>query len=106
MKKLYVVSVQCTLQSLENRVSILEDESVAKPSGPEPILTCVQCFAEYKESENARTYVWYRWCIVDTGVWCMVMYWSVVTERTNCMYNQNRLYLENYASIIEAGLYC
>ena len=30
----------------------MEDEKAAKPVGPEPILTCVQCLAEYKESEN------------------------------------------------------
>ena len=41
------------LQSLEERVSILEEEGASKPKGPEPILTCVQCLAEYKESENA-----------------------------------------------------
>ena len=34
-------------------MSILEEEGSAKPKGPEPILTCVQCLAEYKESENA-----------------------------------------------------
>ncbi len=40
-------------QSLEGRVSALEDEQAAKPTGPEPILTCVQCLTEYKQSENA-----------------------------------------------------
>ena len=32
---------------------MLEDERAEAPKGPEPILTCVQCLAEYKESENA-----------------------------------------------------
>ncbi len=41
------------IQTLEGRVSFLEDEQAAKPVGPEPILTCVQCQSEYKESENA-----------------------------------------------------
>lgn len=44
------------VQSLENRVSILEEEGAGKPKGPEPLLTCVQCNAEYKESENAGEY--------------------------------------------------
>ncbi len=34
-------------------MSTLEDEQAVKPTGPEPILTCVQCQDEYKESENA-----------------------------------------------------
>ncbi len=34
-------------------MSALEDEQAAKPTGPEPILTCVQCLTEYKQSENA-----------------------------------------------------
>lgn len=53
--------VQCTqhlsfyvicCQRLEERVGDLEDNALAQPKGPEPILTCVQCLAEYKESEN------------------------------------------------------
>lgn len=44
-----------SMQSLSERVSALEDDQFerAKPKGPEPILTCVQCLSEYKESENA-----------------------------------------------------
>ncbi|XP_064382526.1 uncharacterized protein LOC135331333 isoform X2 [Halichondria panicea] len=42
------------IESLEGRVSALEDEQAAKPTGPEPILTCVQCLTEYKQSENAE----------------------------------------------------
>lgn len=34
-------------------MDFLEDRDSAQPKGPEPILTCVQCLAEYKESENA-----------------------------------------------------
>jgi len=44
-------------QNLEDRVGALEGGegggSGSKPKEPEPILTCVQCSAEYKESENA-----------------------------------------------------
>lgn len=40
------------LQRLEERVGELEDNAVSQPKGPEPILTCVQCLADYKESEN------------------------------------------------------
>ena len=29
---------------------------MSQPKGPEPILTCVQCLADYKESENAGTH--------------------------------------------------
>lgn len=44
------------LQDLEDRVSSLEGGEggeARKPREPEPILTCVQCNADYKESENA-----------------------------------------------------
>ena len=41
------------LQRLEERVDELEDGVASQPKGPEPILTCVQCLADYKESENA-----------------------------------------------------
>jgi len=37
-------------------VSELEDG--AKPTGPEPLLTCVQCLADYKESENAGLFIY------------------------------------------------
>ena len=45
-------------QTLEDKVAALEGgEGIpGKPKEPEPILTCVQCSAEYKESENAG------WC--------------------------------------------
>jgi len=45
------------LQNLEDRMSALE-EGGFNPKEPEPILTCVQCSAEYKESENAGQTVW------------------------------------------------
>lgn len=48
------------VESLEERIGILEDEKAAKPVGPEPILTCVQCLAEYKESENGEGYCKYH----------------------------------------------
>ena len=34
-------------------MAALEEDGASKPKGPEPILTCVQCLQEYKESENA-----------------------------------------------------
>ena len=37
-------------------MSLIEEEGADKPKGPEPLLTCIQCFAEYKESENAGIY--------------------------------------------------
>ena len=42
-------------QNLDERISNLEDGGLAakKPPEPEPILTCVQCSAEYEESKNA-----------------------------------------------------
>ena len=45
------------LQNLEDRMGALE-EGGFNPKEPEPILTCVQCSAEYKESENAGQTVW------------------------------------------------
>ena len=44
-----------SFQTLEDKVAALEGGEVTpgKPKEPEPILTCVQCSAEYKESENA-----------------------------------------------------
>jgi len=43
------------VQNLEERINALESGEAggSKSKGPEPILTCVQCSAEYKESENA-----------------------------------------------------
>ena len=46
------------LQTLEDKIAALEGgegvpAAAGKPKEPEPILTCVQCSAEYKESENA-----------------------------------------------------
>ena len=40
------------LQNIEDRIGALEGGGF-NPKGPEPILTCVQCSVEYKESENA-----------------------------------------------------
>lgn len=45
------------LQNLEDRMGALE-EGGFNPKEPEPILTCVQCSAEYKESENPGQTVW------------------------------------------------
>ena len=45
------------LQNLEDRIGALE-EGGFNPKEPEPILTCVQCSAEYKESENPGQTVW------------------------------------------------
>ena len=47
----------CVVQNLEGRINALESGEAggSQSKGPEPILTCVQCLAEYKESENAGT---------------------------------------------------
>ena len=45
------------LQNLEDRIGALEGGGF-NPKEPEPILTCVQCSVEYKESENAGQTIW------------------------------------------------
>ena len=51
------------LPPLEDKVAAQEggEGTPGKPKEPEHILTCVQCSAEYKESENAG---WFNYIII------------------------------------------
>ena len=63
---------------MEDRLAVLEGGSGDSVKLPDPILTCVQCEAEYKDSENAgRRYSiprvrmpWYKLIIV--GAVCYI----------------------------------
>ena len=78
------------MQNLEERINALESGEAggSKSKGPEPILTCVQCSAEYKESENAGKQDTVQWSnlLTPMGVYTLLETKSLHLYAVQCLY--------------------